>query len=207
MKFLVFFVGFFVFLAQGQKRNFFCDYLGTPFVDEGNHPNEYFNRMFFYKKISSESYQADFKQGLDHSPVLSQLKNNFLYYVYPPDKWGTLEVYRFHKIKKVLTKSWVYYIKSKNYDEYIRLFKKNYPYSPPFSQGPLEFVEGPPKFYSSIDIEGDGLRQSLPIDPKEDPKKYVKVGYDGTHWQCHEVAGIKYLFRYLGVAFMQIFGV
>ena len=205
MQSFVFFISFFVFMAQGQKRNFFCDYLGTPLMDEGNHPNQYFNRMFFYKKMSDGSYQADFKQGLDHYPVPPQLKNDFFYYVYPPDKWGTLEVWSFHSITSVLTKSWVYYIKSESYDEYIRLFKKNYPYSPPFSQGPLKFVKGSPKVYSTIGP--DGLRQSLPIDPKSDPKNYTKLGYEGTTWQCHEVAGIKYLFRWLGVAFMQIFGV
>ena len=167
-------------------KRYFCDYLGVPLMDEGNHSNTLFDRVFSYKK-SSEGWTAVFVESGGFMPA--KLKKEFLYGDVSAGQvgsdavdWEVFDVYRFNMETEKLTKSVVYYTPKEDYERNLQ-GRQNNPYIIPYSQKPLEFMD------------------------KEAPENYVKYGFDKSEWKCREVSSVKYLFHLISLELLRVLAI
>ena len=160
------------------QKHFFCDYLGAPNLkEEQNHPNQTFDRMFSYRQFSDGHYQAQFRIAGDWIPV--KYKKTFIYHLETNRAGKSFEIQRFNLKTYKLILSHVYHLTKEQYHKNLEERKTN-PYLAPYSNKPLPFSD-------------------VPL-----PENHIKVGFDRSSWQCHEVRGFRYFLKKGGVILMQI---
>ena len=170
-----------------EKQKFFCDYLGTPLMDKGNHPNQYFDRLFLYEELKGktrarfplhniEPFELKLKKGILYGHIIDfkgKRREGFYKEIY--------HVYQMNPKTGYLVRSHIFYLhpedKKQNYNA------QALPYAPPRIERPIQFLD-------------------VPV-----PKGYTFVAWDGASWQCRKVGSFKYLLHSVGEVFKQILGV
>ncbi len=167
-----------------KSRYFVCDILNGN-LEETIDPNRpfdgtlnYWDRVFYYKKIDEGQYEHNFAFSHAHEFPFSdaglgaQFNENILSdsYLETATKQGgfyreVFDVYRFNIETRMLTYSYVYYVSPEDYNKNF-----NKPLFTPYNN---------PLLFDLIN--------------KDAPRGYVKIGWDKTRWQCYNISHSKYL--------------
>ena len=155
-------------------------------MDKGNHPNQYLDRVFSYKKsgdrITAHFFlqtENPFEMKLDKD-ILSGFtvnflgqQNNFYREIY--------NVYWMNVKTGYLVHSYVYYLNPEDNEKNFN--PVDFPYAPPRTTEHFQFLT------------------------KKLPENYVKIGWHGPSWQCRSVSYVLYLMYSVEEFLMQVLGV